>query len=122
MHYYYFADREDFAAAAILALRTARIMCVSHPPRIMSEFEHNGGAARSTMDRATNTTLSRARPTCTGVALRAASEADICSPRARTVTRTCCPGRRSTFIPPRRYAMTPRAWARCLCIARVVKQ
>jgi len=42
MHYYYFADREDFAAAAILALRTARIMCVSHPPRIMSEFEHNG--------------------------------------------------------------------------------
>jgi len=42
MHYYYFADREDFAAAAILALGTARVVCVSHPPRITSEFEHDG--------------------------------------------------------------------------------
>jgi hypothetical protein len=42
MHCYYFADREDFAAAAILALGTARVVCVSHPPRVTSEFEHDG--------------------------------------------------------------------------------
>ena len=42
MHYYYFADREDFAAAAILALGTTRLVCVGHPSRITSEFEHDG--------------------------------------------------------------------------------
>ena len=42
MHYYYFADREDFATAAVSALGTTRVACVSHPSRITSEFEHDG--------------------------------------------------------------------------------
>jgi len=42
VHYYYFADREDFAATAILALGTTRVACLSHPSRITSEFEHDG--------------------------------------------------------------------------------